>query len=80
MRAEICELPAYEIVARLQAGDLSAEAVLDATLARIEAVEGGSGTLEEAPNVASGVHAYITLTEARATNRCCMRRRSSYSY
>ncbi len=66
MRTDICELSAHEIVARLKAGDLTAESVLDATLARIEAVEGGTGTLEKAPNGQNGVHAYITLAEERA--------------
>ena len=66
MRTEICELSAHEIVARLKAGDLTAESVLDATLARIEAGEGGTGTLEKAPTGQNGVHAYITLAEERA--------------
>lgn len=66
MRADICELSAHEIVARLKAGDLSAESVLDATLARIEAVEGGTGTLDGDPDGEKGVHAYITPTEERA--------------
>ncbi|GMR11811.1 MAG: Asp-tRNA(Asn)/Glu-tRNA(Gln) amidotransferase subunit GatA [Anaerolineae bacterium] len=66
MSAEICELPAHEIVARLRAGDLAAEAVLEATLARIEAVEGDLSTLNGDPNGAKGVHAYISLAEERA--------------
>lgn len=66
MNAEICELPAHEIVARLRAGDLTAEVVLEATLARIEAVEGGGGALNGDPNGANGIHAYITLAEERA--------------
>ena len=66
MSAETCELPAHEIVTRLRAGDLTAEAVLEATLARIEAVEGGPGTLNGDPTGAKGVHAFITLTEDRA--------------
>lgn len=66
MSAEICALPAHEIVARLRAGDLTAKAVLEATLARIEAVEGGAGTLNGDPNGANGIHAYITLAEERA--------------
>ncbi len=66
MSAEICELPAHEIAARLRAGDLTADAVLEATLARIEAVEGGAGTLDGDPNGANGIHAYITLAEERA--------------
>ncbi|MFQ5943159.1 MAG: Asp-tRNA(Asn)/Glu-tRNA(Gln) amidotransferase subunit GatA [Anaerolineales bacterium] len=66
MSVEICELPAYEIVARLKTGDLTAEAVLDATLVRIEAVEGGIGRLGGRP---SGVHAFISLAEQRARDQ-----------
>ena len=66
MSAEISELPAYEIVARLKAGDLTAEAVLDATLDRIEAVEGESGSLGGDPNGARGIHAYVSLAEEHA--------------
>lgn len=66
MSAEICELPAHEIVARLRAGDLTAEAVLEATLARIEAVEGDLSTLNGDPKGGKGVHAYISLAEERA--------------
>ena len=69
MRTEIAELAAYEIVARLKAGDLSAEAVLDATLERIEAVEGEMASLGGDPNGARGVHAYISLAEERARDQ-----------
>ncbi len=69
MSAEISELPAHEIVARLKAGDLSAEAVLDATLKRIEAVEGGTGSLGGSPEGERGVHAYISLAEERARDQ-----------
>ena len=66
MTTDLAELPAYEIVARLKAGDLSAEAVLDATLERIEAVEGGAGSLGGDRGGDGGVHAYISLAEDRA--------------
>jgi aspartyl-tRNA(Asn)/glutamyl-tRNA(Gln) amidotransferase subunit A len=66
MRTEIAELSAHEIVARLKAGDLSAEAVLDATLERIEAVEGGIASLGGDSSGEHGVHAYISLAEERA--------------
>jgi len=69
MSTEICELPAHEIAARLRAGDLSAEAVLDATLERIGKVEGGSGRLGGDSSGSQGVHAYISLTEARARDQ-----------
>ncbi len=69
MSAEISELPAHEIVARLKAGDLTAEMVLDATLERIEAVEGESGSLGGDPNGERGIHAYISLAEERARDQ-----------
>ena len=66
MSAEILELPAHEIVARLKAGDLTAEAVFEATLERIEAVEGGTASLDGDSDNGQGVHAYISLTVERA--------------
>jgi len=66
MSAEISELPAHEIVARLRAGDLTAQAVLKATLERIEAVEGGTASLDGDSGNGKGVHAYISLTVERA--------------
>ena len=69
MNVEICELPAHEIVARLRAGDLTAESVLDKTLERIEAVEGGTGDLTGNVNGAPGMHAYISISEERARSQ-----------
>lgn len=69
MSREIPDLPAHELAARIRKGDLSAEAVLDATLARIHLVEGRTGSVNEAAFDASDfarVHAYITVTEERA--------------
>ena len=66
MSTEISELPAHEIVTRLKAGGLTAEAVLEATLERIEAVEGEAANLGGDPGDWRGVHAYVSLTVERA--------------
>jgi aspartyl-tRNA(Asn)/glutamyl-tRNA(Gln) amidotransferase subunit A len=66
MTTDICELPAHEIVARLNARELSAESVFNATIERIELVEGGMGTLDGGQNGANGIHAFISLAEERA--------------
>lgn len=67
MTAELCDLLAGQIVNGLRAGDFSAEQVLDSTLERIGAVEGSSGSLDGgADSQPDRLHAYITLTEARA--------------
>ena len=58
MTQAICDLSAYELVARLKSGQFNAEGALEATLARIAAAEG----TDESP----GVHAYLAIAEERA--------------
>ncbi len=69
MTDPLCDLPAVEIAARVRAGTLRAEAVLDSTLERIRVVEGRAPSLEAyapTPEDREKVHAFITLTEERA--------------
>jgi len=65
----LCDLTAVEIAARVRAGSLRAEQVLDSALERIRAVEGRAPSLEPyvlQPGDRQTVHAFITLTERRA--------------
>ncbi len=69
MTGQICDLPALELVRRLKRGEFSAGEALDSTLARIELVEGRSGSVQNTsadPLDAARVHAYITVTRERA--------------
>ena len=69
MTTALCDLPAIEIAARVRAGALRAEQVLDSALERIRAVEGRAPSLEAyvlKPGDREAVHAFITLTETRA--------------
>ncbi len=66
MSTDISELAAHEIAAQVRAGELRAEAVLDAALERISTVEGGSGSLEGEISEPKGIHSYISLAEGRA--------------
>jgi aspartyl-tRNA(Asn)/glutamyl-tRNA(Gln) amidotransferase subunit A len=63
---ELCDLPAHELAARIRKGEVSAVEVLEAAMARIEAVDGAPGALDGDPTDAGGVHAFITLTPERA--------------
>jgi len=65
----LCDLSAVEIADRVRNGSLRAEQVLDSALQRIRAVEGRPASLEPYELQAEDrrkVHAFITLTEARA--------------
>ena len=66
---ELCDLPAHELVRRLRAGETTAHAILESTLARFEAVEGrrpSTAPYVEQPDDRTKVHAYIVVTEERA--------------
>ena len=72
MSAAIVDLPAHEQAERIKQGDLTAGELLDATLERIEAVEGRPPSSD--PYVLDAadlekVHAFITRTEDRARER-----------
>ena len=64
--SELCDVPAYEIAARISKGDLSATDVLESALARVRAVDGDPGKLDVSSADGDKVHAFITLTEERA--------------
>lgn len=69
MSTALCDLPAHEIVKRLQGKEISAVEVLESTLERIAAVEGRSpstAAYQEADDDRCKVHAFITTTEPRA--------------
>lgn len=66
---ELADLPAHQIAALICKGELSAVEVLDATLNRIEEVDGAPGSLEGENSGQKGVHAFITLTAERARSQ-----------
>jgi aspartyl-tRNA(Asn)/glutamyl-tRNA(Gln) amidotransferase subunit A len=62
-------LPAHEIARQIKAGTLTALEVTEAHLAHIEKVDGEPGSIQPSnlqPSTSPGVHAFITLTAARA--------------
>jgi len=62
---DLCDRPAHELVGLLQSGETSAQAILESTLARIDAVEGRPPTTApyiEQPDDRTRVHAYIAVT------------------
>jgi aspartyl-tRNA(Asn)/glutamyl-tRNA(Gln) amidotransferase subunit A len=66
---ELCDYSAYEMRDMIRRREVSAMEVLEATLARIAAVDGRPGSLENgelAPEDEQTVHAFITLTAERA--------------
>ena len=66
---ELCDLSAFEIREKLQQKEVSAVEVLDASLARITAVDGRPGRLDYGSITDEDrkhVHAFITLTESAA--------------
>ena len=66
---EIPDLPAHQITQKIRDRELSAVDVLDATLERIQSVDGRPGSLETHETTAEderAVHAFITLTAERA--------------
>ena len=63
------QLSAYEIAQKVQAGELKASDMLDASLAQIRAVDGDFGSLDGQatdPETDKKVHAFISLTEEMA--------------
>jgi aspartyl-tRNA(Asn)/glutamyl-tRNA(Gln) amidotransferase subunit A len=65
----LCDLSAFETAAQVRAKKVSAVEVLESALQRIEAVDGRPGALdpgEITPEDEAHVHAFITLTAARA--------------
>ncbi len=69
MSRELCDLPAYEMVRKVKASEVTAVELLEATLARIEAVEGrapSSSPYEPEEGDAEKIHAFITLSRERA--------------
>ncbi len=65
----ILEKSAFQIAARIRAGDLSAVEVLEAAFDRIKTVDGRPGSLDSgelSQNDKEKIHAFITLTEDRA--------------
>ena len=66
---ELCDTPVSELVALLRKRSVSAVEVLESSLARIEAVDGRSGSLNAGALSADDrakVHAFITRTDERA--------------
>ncbi len=67
---ELNDLSATELGARLRNREVSAVEILEATLQRIQAVDGQSGSVEPSADPATedgnAVHAFITLTPERA--------------
>jgi aspartyl-tRNA(Asn)/glutamyl-tRNA(Gln) amidotransferase subunit A len=69
---ELCDLPAYEIAARVRSREVSALEVLESTLQRIERVDGRPGSLEPGEIThedKARIHAFITLTAQRARSQ-----------
>jgi len=62
---DLADLSAQQLTELIRKKEVSAVEVLEAALARVAAVDGAPGTLDGQPD-AKGVHAFITLTEARA--------------
>jgi aspartyl-tRNA(Asn)/glutamyl-tRNA(Gln) amidotransferase subunit A len=69
MKDPLCDLPAREIARRIKRGEVTATEVLDSTLARLQSVEGRAPSTDAYTPLAEDlerVHAFITVTEARA--------------
>ncbi len=69
---ELPDLPAHELVRRLNAGETSAVEIVQSALRRIEAVEGrapSTAPYQPQPGDDSAVHAYISLQRERALER-----------
>lgn len=69
MSLELCDLSAFELARRVNQGEVSAVEALESALDRIRMVEGRSpstGPHQPQPEDLEKIHAYITITEARA--------------
>jgi aspartyl-tRNA(Asn)/glutamyl-tRNA(Gln) amidotransferase subunit A len=72
MTAELCDLPAANLVNRLKRGEINAMEILESTLARISSVEGRNPTIEErepSQEDRKKIHAFISVLEAQARER-----------
>ena len=72
MSRELCDLSATEIARKVKNGEVSAEEVLNATMQRIQIVEGRQPTTESyqpEDDDQNKIHAYNTLTEERARSQ-----------
>jgi aspartyl-tRNA(Asn)/glutamyl-tRNA(Gln) amidotransferase subunit A len=72
MNEHLCDLPASELARKVRSGEVSANEVLESTLARIDAVEGKSPTsspYQPDPKDLEKVHAYITVTRDKARSQ-----------
>lgn len=70
MTAGLTDLPAREIARQVRAGETRAQEVIEAAFDRIRKVEGApsrTGPEPQEPN--EGIHAFISLTEARARDQ-----------
>ena len=68
----LCDLPAHTLVRRLKAGEISAVAIVESTLRRIDAVEGRAPSpvpYQAQAGDDSHVHAYISLQPEAALQR-----------
>jgi aspartyl-tRNA(Asn)/glutamyl-tRNA(Gln) amidotransferase subunit A len=69
---DLCDLPAHRLARLIHDQTLTAEEVLESTLARVAAVDGQPGSFDPAahPDEPDGqIHAFITLTAERARAR-----------
>jgi aspartyl-tRNA(Asn)/glutamyl-tRNA(Gln) amidotransferase subunit A len=72
MTRELADWPAHEVAAAVRDGQLSAIEAVDASLARIEQVDGRSPSLdpfELQPGDHESVHAFLSITAERARRR-----------
>jgi len=69
---DLCDLPGYELTRRLKAGEISAVAIVESVLRRIDQVEGrmpSAAPYTPQPGDEHGVHAYLSLQRERALER-----------
>ncbi|MEP7356773.1 MAG: amidase family protein [Anaerolineales bacterium] len=69
---ELCDLPAHDLIRRLKAGEISAAAIVESSLRRIEAVEGRAPSpapYTAQPGDETHVHAYISIQREAARRR-----------
>ncbi len=69
MTTELCDLPAYQLAEMIRRGQVSAVAAVESALARIQSVDGISGSLDHADldeSQKKKIHAFITITAEEA--------------
>jgi len=69
---ELCDLPAHDVVAKLKKKEIKAVEILEATLRRIEAVDGrapSTAPYQAQADDARKVHAYISIQREKALER-----------